>query len=476
MPFLYSAQGSGMRRRLWWWMILLAPAAVAASPGMDPALAKRIDSDAQAVLQHTDTPGATLAIYRDGQPLYVHAYGLADRERKTPATASTYYEIGSITKQFTVAAILQLQEAGKLDINARLATYLPGAPHAKEVTLRQLMSHTSGMPEYLDGADVEQWAVKPATFDQIMARIKDKPLDFAPGSRWSYSNSGYVLLGRVIEVTSHESYLHYVKTHLLAPAGMTHTYTVDDESRLPGMAKGYRHADGKLEVAPTIHATVGGAAGVLVSTVDDLERWNVALRGGKIVRPADYALMTTPADGSNDYGLGLFVDTLDGQPRIGHTGGSFGFTTSNQYFPRQGIQVIAFTNDGDDPEPGQMLVTATFEAMYPEIAAAARKPAAGEDAAMTAKARKVFAQMQKGNEDPAMFGDKLKAKMASGLSGRLAKQLGPFGEPSSFIFKGRRPDKDKTWNDYVVQFGPGSYLEFGVELDADGKVTSISLG
>ena len=465
-----------MRRRLLWWMVLLAPAAALAAPGMDPALAKRIDGDAQTVLQRTGTPGATLAIYRDGKPVYVHAYGLADQECKTPATVSTHYEIGSITKQFTAAAILQLQEAGKLDIGATLATYLPDAPHAKEVTLKQLLSHTSGMPEYLDGPDVEQWAVKPATFDQIMARIKGKPLDFPPGSRWSYSNSGYALLGRIIEVTSHETYEHYVKAHLLTPAGMKDTYTVAEESRLPGMAKGYRHTDGKLEPAPTIHATVGWAAGNLISTVDDLERWNVALRSGKIIRPADYALMATPVEGSTDYGLGLFVDTLDDQPRIGHTGGSFGFTTSNQYFPKQGIQIIAFSNVGDNPEPGQMLVTATFEALYPDVAAAARKPAAGEDAAITATVRKAFAQMQRGMEDPAMFGDKLKSKMATGLSGRLAKQLSPFGEPSSFIYKGRRQDKDKTWNDYMIEFGPGNNLPFGVELDAEGKVAGISIG
>ncbi|KLD63888.1 hypothetical protein Y882_09715 [Dyella japonica DSM 16301] len=443
---------------------------------LDHAVSTKIDSDVQAVLQRTGTPGATIAIYRDGEVLYRHAYGLSDLERKTPATVSTHYEIGSITKQFTAAAVLQLQEAGKLDINATLATYLPDAPHAKEVTLKQLLSHTSGMPEYLDGPDVEQWAVKPATFDQIMARIKDKPLDFPPGSRWSYSNSGYALLGRVIEVTSKESYEHYVKSHLLAAAGMTHTYTVADEAQLAGMAKGYRHTDGKLEPAPTIHDTVGWAAGNLVSTVDELERWNVALRSGKIVRPADYALMSTPVPGSTDYGLGLFIDTLDEQPRIGHTGGSFGFTTSNQYFPKQGLQVIAFTNVGDNPEPGQMLVTATFEALYPQIAASARKPAAGEEAATTAAVRKAFSQLQQGAQDTSAFGDKLKAKLAAGLSGRMAKQLSPFGEPSSFIFKGQRHDKDGNWSDYRIDFGPGNSLPFGVRLDADGKVVGISIG
>jgi len=460
------------------WMALLAPAAMASSPALAPALASRIDADARQVLQRTGTPGATLAIYRNGEPVYIHAYGLGDRERKTPATASTHYEIGSITKQFTAAAILQLQEAGKLDINATLATYLPDAPHAREVTLKQLLSHTSGMPEYLDGPDVEAWAVKPATFEQIVARIKDRPLDFPPGSRWSYSNSGYVLLGRVIEVASHESYEHYVKAHLLVPAGMGQTTTVADEARVPGMAKGYRHTDGNLELAPVIHDTVGWAAGNLVSTVADLERWNVALQGGKMIRPADYALMTTPAPGSTDYGLGLFVDTLDDQPRIGHTGGSFGFTTSNQYFPKQGIQIIAFTNVGDNPEPGQMLATATFEVLYPDIAAAARKPASGENPATTGAARKAFARLQGRGDDLSMFDDRLKTKMGAGLSERMARQLSPFGEPSSFIYKGRRQDKEKNrvWNDYRIEFGPGNSLPFGVELDANGKVAGISIG
>jgi hypothetical protein len=251
---------------------------------------------------------------------------------------------------------------------------------------------------------------------------------------------------------------------------------VADEAQLAGMAKGYRHTDGKLELAPTIHATVGWAAGNLVSTVDELERWNMALRSGKIVRPADYALMTTPAPGSTDYGLGLFIDTLDEQPRIGHTGGSFGFTTSNQYFPKQDVQIIAFTNNGDNPEPGQMLVTATFEALYPQIAATARKPAAGEDAATTAAVHKAFSQLQRGDQDTSAFGDKLKAKLAAGLSGRMARQLSPFGEPSSFIFKGQRHDKDGTWNDYRIDFGPGNSLPFGVRLDADGKVVGISIG
>ncbi|MFC4526867.1 beta-lactamase family protein [Dyella halodurans] len=458
------------------WSVSLAAAAMPAAPAVD----KRIDADVHAVLQRTETPGAAIAVFKDGQLVYRQAYGLRDRDGHLPASVDTWFEIGSITKQFTAAAILQLQEAGKLTIDAKLATYLPDAPHANEVTLRQLLSHTSGLPEYVDGPDIEQAATRPATFDQLVARIKDKPLDFAPGSRWSYSNTGYLMLGRVIEVVSQESYRHYVQTHLLDSAGLTQTFTVADEAHLPVMAIGYRHAQGRLERAPTIHDTFGWAAGNLVSTLGDLQKWNQALMGGKIVSPADYALMSTSVmtteKGSADYGLGLFVDSVEGQPRVGHTGGSFGFTTANEYFPKQGVRIIAFTNNGDNPEPGEMLTTAIFNELYPEIYAAMRKPAAGEDTAMTAAARATFTQLQGGSEDSSRFGAKLDAKLKAGLSARLAKQFSPYGAPTAFVFKGRRVDGAVTWFDYLIQFGPGSILKFGLGIDQAGKVASLSFG
>ncbi len=451
-----------------------------AAASLDPLLAKHIDTDVQAVLQHTDTPGATIAIIKDGQLVYRHAYGLREQEHRLAVTEDTWFEIGSITKQFTAAAILQLQEAGKLHIDDTLATYLPNAPHAKEITLRQMLSHTSGLTEYLDGPDVEQMAVKPATLEQLLARVQGKPLDFAPGSRWSYSNTGYVLLGRVIELLSHETYDHYVKTHLLDVAGMMHTYTVSDETQLNPMAVGYRHADGKLERAPTIHATVGRAAGDLVSTTSDLEKWNQALTTGKIINAADYALMSTSVmtteKGSADYGLGLFVDSVEDQPRVGHTGGSFGFTTANEYFPRQEVRIIAFTNNGDDPEAGEMITTAIFEDLYPAIAAAAKTPAEGERADITSTAHAVFVALQTGADDASQLSAKLEGKMKSGLSARLAKEFKPYGAPTALIFKGQRVDGAVKWYDYTIQFGPGSMLKYGIGVDDSGKVTALSFG
>ncbi|GAA0711487.1 serine hydrolase domain-containing protein [Dokdonella soli] len=451
-----------------------------ATDTVGPEQAKRIDADVEIILHRTATPGATVAIAEHGHIVYSNAYGLRDRERHLPATVGTYYEIGSITKQFTAAAILQLQEAGKLHIDDKLAAFLPAAPHANEVTLRQLLSHTSGLPEYLDGPDIEQDATKPATFDQVMARIAGKPLDFEPGSRWSYSNTGYILLGRVIEVLSHESYRHYVQTHLLGPAGMTHTFTGGDETHLPNMAIGYRHKNERIERAPTISDTFGWSAGFLVSTVSDLEKWNDALMNGRIVTPADYASMSTSVkttkQGDAGYGFGLFVDSVGEQPRVGHTGGSFGFTTANEYFPKQGVQIIAFTNNGDNPEPGEMITSAVFNVLFPDIAAAAVRPAADEDKRATADAKAFFVQLQHGTEDSSRLGPKLEAKMKAGLAERFARQLGPYGAPEQFVFKGQRSDAKLRWLDYLVTFGPGSSLKFAVGLDVEGKIASLSLG
>ncbi len=460
-------------------LLCLSLNAVAASAPIDGQLAKRVDTNVQTVLQRTGTPGATILIAEHGHVVYRHAYGLRDREHHLPATVDSYYEIGSITKQFTAAAILQLQEAGKLRLDDKLSTYLPDAPHAGEVTLRQLLSHTSGMPEYLDAVDAAKAIEKPTSFDKLISYISGKPLDFPPGSHWSYSNTGYLLAGRVIEVVSHESYRHYVQTHLLDRAGMTHTFTVTEENKLPNMAIGYDREGGQIKSARTIAASVGWAAGFLVSTVGDLEKWNAALRSGTIVTPADYALMATSvktAQGDAGYGLGLFVDSIDAQPRVGHTGGSLGFTTANEYFPRQGMQIIAFTNFVDNPEPGETITTAIFEALNPVIAAAAMRPGAGEDPAVTAKVKAYFAQLQAGDEDSPYLAARLNKKMKAGLAKRLADEFKGYGQPTAYVFKGRHTVAGKAFNDYVIRFGPGDLLKFGVALDKTGRIASISFG
>lgn len=458
---------------------LLSVSVVVTAAPADADFASRIDPVVQEVLQRTGTPGVSIAVVEGGRVVYSHAYGFRDLRSRSPADVDTHFEVGSITKQFTAAAILQLQEAGKLDINATLATYLPAAPHASEVTLRQLLSHTSGLPEYFTGPDVDEAAGKPTSFDMVMVRVAGKPLDFPPGAKWSYSNTGYILLGRIIELITHETYHHYVQTHFLDPLGMKQTFTMADEKTLPDMALGYRRAGGKIQLAPPLDEGFAWSAGDLVTTPADLQKWNAALTSGKVVTPADYALMATSVktqQGDAGYGFGLFIDSIDDQPRIGHTGGSLGFTAANEYFPKQDVRIIALTNFEDDPEPGERFTTAIFEALFPEIAAAADRASAGEDAAVTASAQKLFTQMQSGTADDSLLGDRLAGKMKAGLAKRLADEFAPYGATTAFIFKGRRLEPGLRWFDYLLKFGPGSSLKFSVGLDDSGKVTSIGFG
>ena len=462
-------------------LLMVTGAANAPAP-QARAVAAKIDRDVTAALHRFQVPGAAVMVIQNGKVSYAGAFGLRDLEHRLPVRTDTFFEIGSITKQFTAACILQLQEEGKLQIDRPLADYLPDAPHAKEVTLHQLLTHTSGLHDYLDGstAEMEQLAAKPISYPDLIARVAKLPLDFPPGSRSSYSNTGYLLLGKVIEKVSGESYRDYLQHHIFDPLHMTNTYTTADEDRLPDMARGYRHANGKVEDAPHIHPDWGYAAGFLVSTLSDLAKWDAALRGGKVVSPASYRAMTTAfmttKNGSADYGFGLFVDSAYGQPRIGHTGGAQGYTTADEYFPKQDVRIIAFTNLGDEtPEAGEMLTNVVFADLQPAIAAKALASAPGEDAKITQTTREAFRELQTG-KDYARFSARLKGKLANGAGMGFVAGLGPYGVPSRTVFKGTRKDGNDTWYDYVMQFAPGVFLPFAAKIGEDGTVEGFSVG
>ncbi|MFY9709593.1 MAG: serine hydrolase domain-containing protein [Candidatus Cybelea sp.] len=463
-------------------LLIFCVQARAASLGDAPT--SRVDAAVATALRYYDIPGATVAVLDGGKVIYARAFGFSNLAKHDRASTGTHYEIGSITKQFTAAAIVQLSQAGKLDLDAKLATYVSGVPYACAITLRQLLTQTSGLPDYLDGPDIDEAAKKPATFDQVISRIAGKPLAFAPGSQWQYSNTNYLILGKIVEVVSGESYEEYVAKQILAPLGMSATFTIADEAHVPAMAVGYRRVNGTFQPAlGTIGQSFASSAGDLVSTIEDLEKWDAALRAGRVVSVAGYGLMTTPqitTKGENaGYGFGLFIDSYDGQPRIGHTGGDYGFTTADEYFPTQGVRIIALTNDGNDnghPEAGEILTNVAFEALFPEIAAAALRPSPGEDPSVTARVTVFFEQMQSGRIDYALLAphlaDKFKKRMASVLSSEFAA----YGNPTAVVFRGERTESGEHWFDYVIHFGPGVYLKFGAAYDNSKQIAGLSFG
>jgi D-alanyl-D-alanine carboxypeptidase len=443
------------------------------------ASAGELTADISAVMQRYHIPGATVEIVQDDRVVYAHAFGFSDLALRTPARYGTHYEIGSITKQITAAAVLQLREARKIDLDAKIATYVPDAPHATEITVRQLLTQTSGLVDYLDVPGIV--TSKAVTYDQLMSSIAGKPLQFAPGGGWRYSNTNYVILGRIIEVVSNERYDAYVRRHIFSPLGMKQTFTIDDESSIPDMSFGYQLANGHLSpVRGAISGSYGWSAGDIVSTVGDVADWGAALRNGAVITGQDYALMTTSqptTQGDSGYGFGLFLDAIDDQPRIGHTGGDPGFTAAAEYFPKQNVNIIALTNDGNEnghPEAGEILTTVAYEDMFPQFAATAMRPSADENPVVRAKVRTFFLQLQSGQENYETMAPGLAAKFRARYSALFASEFAPYGIPSAFIFRGRRVEAEKQWFDYVIHFGPGVSLRIAVGFDGAGKVSGLS--
>lgn len=305
-------------------------------------------------LAATQANGAAVAILRHHNLVYSKGFGLADAAAQRPVDAETRFEIGSDTKQFTAAGILQLKERGKLALDDRLSKYAPDFPHAAEVTLRELLNQTTGLPDYLlTNHFIGAIAPTRASYARIV-QLCGGSLHFVPGSRWEYSNTNYIALGRVIENVSGETYEGYIRKHLFEPAGMIHSATIADEATLTNLSHGYwrgmRNA-GTLSPAPAI-GNWAWSAGCIVSTVGDLAKWDLALESGKIISAQDFAVMTSPAtlaDGTvDDYGFGWWIENISGHRVIDHDGDTYGFSASNYIFEDDDLTVIVLENEGND--------------------------------------------------------------------------------------------------------------------------------
>ncbi len=323
-----------------------------------------IDAMVRAAIASGRETGVTLAIERDGKIKYERAYGFRDKERRLLATIDTSYEIGSVTKEMTAAAVLQLLEQGKISLDARLSTYLSDAPFGNEVTIRQLLSMTSGIPEYLNGPNLLAEVQTSTTPAHLLARISGKPLNFVPGSQWQHSNTNYLLLGQLIERVSGEPYERYIAGHVLAKAPGAAFASLSGETQLTEMAKGY--ANGVVAKSPDDSWV--GPAGNLVGTVSDMIAWDRALSGGGVVSAQSYALMTTPqtpANATAGYGFAFFLDRYRGEPRIWQDGSTIGFNVCDQYYPKHRTRIVVFTNSNDGTSYADTLARNVFDLLYP---------------------------------------------------------------------------------------------------------------
>jgi CubicO group peptidase (beta-lactamase class C family) len=283
--------------------------------------------------------------------LFEKSYGSANLEWNNPNASSTKYRLGSITKQFTAASILLLEERGKLSTGDLVKKYMPDAPAAwDKITIYNLLTHTSGIPNFTSFPDYHEKEAIPATPKSLVDRFRDKPLDFQPGEKWSYSNSGYVLLGYLVEKISGQSYAVFVEENIFKPLGMADSGYDSNSAVILHRASGYSPSPGGPVNAGYIDMTIPFSAGALYSTTPDLLRWEQGLFGGKVLSAASLKKMTTPF--KQDYACGLMVITAKGRTMIEHGGGIEGFNTDMAYYPDDKLTVIVLSNlNGGAPGP-----------------------------------------------------------------------------------------------------------------------------
>ena len=316
-------------------------------------LASRIDASIAPYFQ-ADVPGATVIVVKDGKPVLRRAYGMADTAKGVKMRPEMALRLGSITKQFTATAILMLAEDGKLSLDDDITKHLPDYPaKGKKITIEHLLTHTSGIPSYTSKPGYMLNMAQDISVARMIDTFKNDPLEFEPGSQYRYNNSGYFLLGAIIEKISGQSYASFLEQRLFKPLGMRDTYYEGVKTSKAPVAAGHSRAEQGYGAAAPLSMTQPYAAGSLVSTVDDLARWDAAIAAGRLLKPSSWQRAFTSyrlSDGkTTGYGYGWEVGKVQGETAIGHGGGINGFSTHALRFPDQKVYVAVLTNSDSGP-------------------------------------------------------------------------------------------------------------------------------
>lgn len=305
-------------------------------------------------------PGAAVLVIRDGRTIVREAHGMADLELGVPLRPEHVFGIGSITKQFTAVAVLMLAEEGKLSLDDDITRFIPDYPtHGHRITIEDLLHHTSGIRSYTAMPEFQEMMRVDLTLDSLIAVFQHEPLDFAPRENWIYSNSGYVLLGKIIEEASGQAYADFLREHVFEPSGLESTYYGSARRIIPGRVSGYERVRDGWRNAEYVSMTVPHAAGALLSTVDDLARWQDALDHGELVDPELLRRAQTSGvltDGrATGYGYGWLIGRAFGRESIEHGGGIEGFRAYLLNIPSENLVLAVLTNREEaEPSPQEV--------------------------------------------------------------------------------------------------------------------------
>ena len=443
---------------------------VSAHAQLPSDLGPKIDRIAADTLARTGVPSVSLAIVKDGQVAYLKAYGQARLEPSLEATPNMRYSIGSISKQFTAAAVLLLVEQGKLSLDDKVAKFLPRLTRANEVTIRQLLSHTSGYQDYWPQDYVMPEMLEPVTPQQILDRWARKPLDFAPGTKWQYSNTNYVIAGLIVEQAGGMPILDFLQQKIFTPLAMSSVANVDEEKLGGTNASGYmRYALGPLRPAPKEGRGWLFAAGELAMPVGDLAKWDISIMNRTLLKPTSYDEMERSivlSDGiGTDYGLGLRVHSELGHRALSHGGEVSGFTAHNLIFPDERVAVAVATNQ-DAVEAAQEVARATARLLL-----ANDDPEAEEK---LEQARKIFLGLEHGTIDRSLFTENANFYFSEEALKDIATGLQSLGTPEVFVQKQEALRGGMKMRIYEIRF-PGKILQAWTYEMPNGKLEQYQL-
>jgi D-alanyl-D-alanine carboxypeptidase len=428
---------------------------------------QKIDKVATDALAKTGVPSASVAVVKDGQIVYLHAYGNARLDPETAAKPEMRYSIGSVSKQFTAAAILLLQEQGKLSLDDKVGKFIPSLTRANEVTVRQLLSHTSGYQDYWPQDYVMPMMLQPVTAEKILDIWGHKPLDFEPGTKWQYSNTNYAIAGEIVEKVSGEPLLQFLQQRIFAPLNMKSVADTDKTKLGDTDPTGYlRYA---LGPPPREGSGWLFAAGELAMSAEDLARWDISIIKQNLMKPGSHQEFETEVLLKNGlgtrYGLGVMVRPELGHRSLSHSGEVSGFTSDNLVFPDERVAVIVLTNQ-DAAGASEAIATGIAPLLL-----ASDDPATPEK---LAQARKIFEGLQHGSVDRSLFTDNANFYFNEQALKDFANSLGPLGTPEGFIQVRQALRGGMKLRVYTIKFPKTELRAWTYEMP-DGKLEQYQI-
>lgn len=457
-------------RRLLLAALLLAPAAATAQGvnTLPPDLAAKVQSAVNDVMTRTHVPSASVGIVKDGKIVYTQAFGMARLSPALPATPDMHYAIGSISKQFTTACVMLLVQEGKMSLDDPVAKWFPELTRANEVTVRNLLSHTSGYQDYApQDYTIPEWT-RPTTAQAIVHTWATKPLDFDPGTQYQYSNTNFNIVGLIIEKVSGQPFWRFLSTRVLQPLGMSRTIDLDTQHDQLEPTGYMRNALGPLRPARSEAPGWYFADGSMAMPVGDLLTWDISEMNRSLLAPASYTAMETETKLRNGqgigYGLGVAVGYRNGHRVVAHGGEVGGFVASNTVFPDDKIAVVVLTNQEASSAAGA--IGRAISSLLLPAAPAAATTGGPTEAQVTA----ILQGLQQGTIVRSLFTPNANFYFDDTALGDFKTSLGPLGAIKTLRQSGAGLRGGMTFKGFDVEFADGTKVTISTYTMPDGKI------